>query len=148
MTRPAEAFVPTLPPSAGGPVWQTLSVDEALQLAGAGERRGLSSAGTAVRADRSGPDTVAGSAAGSRWHALIRPYTDSMQIVLLAAGICSLYPVKQPGTGLLLIYPAAALPVIMAAEIRKARLRRPIRTVAGAGVRAPLAAAAASGAFP
>lgn len=148
MTRPAEAFVPALPPSAGGPVWQTLSVDEASQLAGAEEQRGLSSAETAARADRSGPDKVAESAAEFHWHAFIRQYTGSMQILLLAAGICSLYPLKRLGTGLLLIYPAVALSITVAADIRKALLRRPIRTVAGASVRVPLAAAPASGAFP
>ena len=38
-----------------------------------------------------------------RWHAFVRQYRDPMQIVLLAAGIGSLYPLKQLGTGILLI---------------------------------------------
>jgi P-type Ca2+ transporter type 2C len=38
-----------------------------------------------------------------RWHAFLRQYNDSMQIGLLAAGIGSLYPLKQLGTGILLI---------------------------------------------
>src|SRR5271166_3389422 len=38
-----------------------------------------------------------------RWHAFVRQYRDPMQLVLLAAGIGSLYPLKQLGTGLLLI---------------------------------------------
>jgi P-type Ca2+ transporter type 2C len=38
-----------------------------------------------------------------RWHAFFRQYRDPMQLVLLAAGIGSLYPLKQLGTGVLLI---------------------------------------------
>ena len=38
-----------------------------------------------------------------RWHAFVRQYRDPMQLVLLAAGIGSLYPLKQLGTGILLI---------------------------------------------
>ena len=38
-----------------------------------------------------------------RWHAFVRQYADPMQLVLLAAGIGSLYPLKQLGTGILLI---------------------------------------------
>src|SRR4029078_6207341 len=37
------------------------------------------------------------------WPASLREYRDRMQIVLLAAGIGSLYPLKQLGTGVLLI---------------------------------------------
>src|SRR5271165_876806 len=33
-----------------------------------------------------------------RWHAFVRQYADPMQLVLLAAGIGSLYPLKQLGT--------------------------------------------------
>ncbi|HEX9353384.1 MAG TPA: cation-transporting P-type ATPase [Streptosporangiaceae bacterium] len=32
------------------------------------------------------------------WHAFLRQYRDPMQIVLLAAGIGSLYPLRQLGT--------------------------------------------------
>jgi Ca2+-transporting ATPase len=38
-----------------------------------------------------------------RWHAFFRQYRDPMQIVLVAAGTGSLYPLKQLGTGILLI---------------------------------------------
>ena len=38
-----------------------------------------------------------------RWHAFVRQCADPMQLVLLAVGIGSLYPLKQLGTGLLLI---------------------------------------------
>src|SRR5262249_49773244 len=39
-----------------------------------------------------------------RWHAFVRQYRDPMQIVLLVAGIGSLYPLKELGTGLVLLF--------------------------------------------
>jgi Ca2+-transporting ATPase len=66
-------------------------------------QRGLSSAEAAARAQRFGPNEFAAGRAESRWHAFIRQYRDPMQVVLLAAGIGSLYPLKQLGTGILLI---------------------------------------------
>jgi Ca2+-transporting ATPase len=64
---------------------------------------GLSSAEAATRAQRFGPNKLAESRAEPRWHAFVRRYRDPMQIVLLAAGVCGLYPLKQLGTGILLI---------------------------------------------
>jgi Ca2+-transporting ATPase len=66
-------------------------------------QRGLSSAEAAARAGRFGPNELAAGRAESRWHAFVRQYRDPMQLVLLAAGIGSLYPLKQLGTGILLI---------------------------------------------
>lgn len=147
MTR-TEAFVPTLRAAPTGPCGKTLSADEALQPAGVEEQQGLSSAETAVRADRFGPDKAAESAAEFHRHAFNRQYTDSLQIVLLAAGVSWLYPLKRFGTGRLLANLAVALSIIVVPEIRKALLRRPIGTVAEADVRAPLVAAPACAAFP
>ena len=39
----------------------------------------------------------------SRWRAFIRQYADPMQIVLLVAGVVSLYPLKEFETGIVLI---------------------------------------------
>jgi Ca2+-transporting ATPase len=66
-------------------------------------QRGLSSAEAAARAQRFGPNRFAASPGEPRWHAFLRQYRDPMQLVLLAAGIGSLYPLKQLGTGVLLI---------------------------------------------
>jgi Ca2+-transporting ATPase len=66
-------------------------------------QRGLSSAEAAARAQRFGPNKLAAAKAEPRWHAFFRQYRDPMQIVLLTAGIGSIYPLKQLGTGLLLI---------------------------------------------
>jgi Ca2+-transporting ATPase len=66
-------------------------------------RHGLSSAEAVSRADQFGPNTLVAARAEPRWRAFIRQYSDLMQIVLLVAGILSLYPLDQLGTGVLLI---------------------------------------------
>ena len=91
------------PPAAGELAWHTLSADQVLRSEGADGQRGLSSAEAAARAQRFGPNKLAAAKAEPRWHAFGRQYRDPMQIVLLAAGIGSLYPLKQLGTGILLI---------------------------------------------
>ena len=91
------------PPAAGELAWHTLSADQVLRSEGANAQRGLSSAEAAARARRFGPNKLAAAKAEPRWHAFLRQYRDPMQIVLLAAGIGSLYPLKQLGTGILLI---------------------------------------------
>ncbi len=83
--------------------WHTLGADQVLHSEGVDRRRGLSSAEAAARAQRSGPNKLAAGKAEPPWHAFLRQYHDPMQIGLLAAGIGSIYPLKQLGTGVLLI---------------------------------------------
>ena len=83
--------------------WHTLSAEEVLRAEEADPRHGLSSAEAASRADRFGPNTLAAGRAEPRWRAFIRQYSDPMQIVLLVVGLLSLFPLRQLGTGLLLI---------------------------------------------
>src|SRR5207248_1951951 len=83
--------------------WHTLSAEEVLRAEQADPRYGLSSAEAGSRADRFGPNTLAAGRAEPRWRAFIRQYSDPMQIVLLVAGLVSLYPLNQLGTGVLLI---------------------------------------------
>jgi P-type Ca2+ transporter type 2C len=90
-------------PADGEPAWHTLGADQVLHSEGVDGQRGLSSAEAAVRAERFGPNEFAAGQTEPRWHAFGRQYADPMQLVLLAAGIGSLYPLKQLGTGLLLI---------------------------------------------
>src|SRR6516164_9156347 len=90
-------------PPAGELARHTLSADQVLHSEGADAQRGLSSAEAAARTRRFGPNKLAGGRAEPRWHAFVRQYRDPMQLVLLAAGIGSLYPLKQYGTGILLI---------------------------------------------
>ena len=91
------------PPADGELAWHTLSADQVLRSEGVDGQRGLSSAEAASRARRFGPNKLAAAKAEPRWHAFLRQYRDPMQIVLLAAGVGSLYPLKQLGTGILLI---------------------------------------------
>jgi P-type Ca2+ transporter type 2C len=127
------------PLAAGELEWHTLGADQVLQSEGVDGQRGLSSAEAAARAERFGPNTLAAGQVESRWHAFARQYADPMQLVLLAAGIGSLYPLKQLGTGLLLILltlfnaveglqqegkAAAAVSALQKMVIIKARVRR------------------------
>jgi P-type Ca2+ transporter type 2C len=127
------------PPAVGEPAWHTLGADQVLRSEGVDEQRGLSSAEAAARAQRFGPNEFAGGKTESRWHAFVRQYRDPMQLVLLAAGIGSLYPLKQLGTGILLILltlfnaveglhqegkAAAAVAALQKMVIIKARVRR------------------------
>src|SRR6516225_8697884 len=91
------------PPAPGDLAWHTLGADQVLRTEGVDGQRGLSSAEAAARAQRFGPNEFAAGRSESRWHAFLRQYRDPMQIVLVAAGIGSLYPLKQLGTGILLI---------------------------------------------
>ena len=88
---------------ASGLAWHTLSVERVLRAEGVYAQRGLSSAEAAARAGRFGPNKLAAGRAEPGWHAFIRQYSDAMQIVLLAAGVLSLFPLRQLGTGILLI---------------------------------------------
>ena len=92
-----------LEPQASGLAWHTLSVERVLRAEEVDAQRGLSSAEAASRAGRFGPNTLAAGRAEPRWHAFIRQYSDPMQIVLLTAGVLSLFPLRQLGTGILLI---------------------------------------------
>ena len=127
------------PPASGELAWHTLSADQVLRSEGVDGQRGLSSAEAAARAQRFGPNEFAAGQAESRWHAFFRQYRDPMQVVLLAAGIGSLYPLKQLGTGILLILltlfnavmglhqegkAAAAVAALQKMVIIKARVRR------------------------
>jgi P-type Ca2+ transporter type 2C len=130
---------PGRPPAAGELAWHTLGADQVLHSEGVERQRGLSSAEAAARAGRYGPNKFAAGHTETRWHAFIRQYRDPMQLVLLAAGIGSLYPLKQLGTGILLILltlfnaveglhqegkAAAAVAALQKMVIIKARVRR------------------------
>jgi magnesium-transporting ATPase (P-type) len=94
---------PAGPAQPGGLAWHTLSAGQVLESAGTDRRRGLSTPEAAARTRRYGPNKLAAGKTEPRWQAFARQYRDPMQIVLLAAGVGSLYPLKQIGTGILLI---------------------------------------------
>jgi Ca2+-transporting ATPase len=91
------------PPPPGEVAWHILSPDEVLRSEGTDRLGGLSSAEAVARSRRFGPNKLAAVKTEPRWRAFLRQYRDPMQVVLLVAGIGSLYPLKQLGTGLLLI---------------------------------------------
>jgi Ca2+-transporting ATPase len=83
--------------------WHTLDpADVAVRLE-VDPASGLSSEAAATRLASVGPNKFAEAAVEPRWRAFVRQYRDPMQIVLLVAGIGSLYPLKELGTGLVLL---------------------------------------------
>ena len=119
--------------------WHTLGADQVLHSEEVDGQHGLSSAEAAARAQRFGPNKLAEGRAEPRWRAFVRQYRDPMQLVLLAAGIGSLYPLKQLGTGILLVLltlfnaveglhqegkAASAVAALQKTMIIKARVRR------------------------
>jgi Ca2+-transporting ATPase len=93
-----------VPSQADTRLWHTLTAERVLAEERVDERSGLSPAEAAARAARFGPNTFTAVKAESRLHAFIRQFADPMQIVLLVAGIGSLYPLKEWETGILLIF--------------------------------------------
>src|SRR4051794_22865915 len=131
----------TAPPAAvtEAPNWHVLTAQGATQELHVEPERGLSTEEAAQRLARYGPNKFAEAKSEPRWHAFLRQYRDPMQIVLLAAGVISIYPVKQPGTGIMILAltllnavlglsqegkAAAAVAALAKMMIIKARVRR------------------------
>ncbi len=70
---------------------------------GADALEGLSTAEADTRTAQFGPNRFTAAQSETRIHAFLRQYADPMQLVLLVAGIGSLYPLKEIGTGILLL---------------------------------------------
>jgi P-type Ca2+ transporter type 2C len=64
---------------------------------------GLTSAEAASRLERYGPNKFAEAKPEPRWRSFVRQYYDAMQIVLLVAGVASIVPLGQYGTGIMLL---------------------------------------------
>jgi P-type Ca2+ transporter type 2C len=91
-------------PAVGQPPWHVLDGSEVARALGVDPEQGLSSAEAAKRLDQNGPNKFAEAKTEPRWHAFIRQYRDPMQIVLLVAGLGSIWPVHELGTGLVIIF--------------------------------------------
>src|SRR3954454_6727936 len=102
------------------PVWHVLSIEGAVRELGVEPESGLTSAEAAERLARFGPNKFTEAKAESRWHAFLRQYQDPMQIVLLAAGLISIYPVKQAGTGIVILLLTLLNAVLGLSQERKA----------------------------
>ena len=98
-----------LPRRARGPrtrtvAWYALEPGAVTERLNVSAESGLSGAEAASRLAGVGPNKFAEVAVEPRWRAFVRQYRDPMQIVLLIAGIGSLYPLKELGTGLVLLF--------------------------------------------
>src|SRR3954449_5977334 len=120
-------------------VWHVLSREGAVRELGVEPERGLTSEEAGERLQRYGPNRFAEAKAEPRWQAFVRQYQDPMQIVLLVAGVISIYPVKKPTTGMVILLltmlnavlglnqegkAAAAVAALAKMMIVKARVRR------------------------
>ncbi|HKE81005.1 MAG TPA: cation-transporting P-type ATPase [Solirubrobacteraceae bacterium] len=135
----------TPPPAADEPApeavqtWHVLAPEAVAQQQGVDPARGLTGDEAAERLARFGPNRFAEAKTEPRWHAFLRQYEDPMQIVLVVAGVISIYPVKQPGTGIVILLltlvnavlglnqegkAAAAVAALAKMMIVKARVRR------------------------
>src|SRR5262245_66439795 len=85
--------------------WHTLEPVDVTGRLEVDPASGLSDAEAASRLASVGPNKFAEAAVEPRWRAFVRQYRDPMQIVLLVAGIGSLYPLKELGTGRVLLFP-------------------------------------------
>ena len=103
MTTPTGAPPSGLESGSDGTAWHALSTGSVLQAEQVDEREGLSAAEVQARTQRFGPNKFDAGKAEARWHVFLRQYADPMQIVLLVAGVGSLYPLKELGTGILLL---------------------------------------------
>ena len=83
--------------------WHALAPDEALRQQAVTPEPGLTSAEAESRRGRFGANRFAEPPKEPRWQAFLRQYSDPMQIVLLAAGILSLFLPGQVPTGIVLI---------------------------------------------
>jgi Ca2+-transporting ATPase len=90
-------------PATNGTAWHVMSREAAVEELHVTPDQGLTSDEAAERLARYGPNKFAEAKAESRYHAFLRQYKDPMQIVLLAAGVISMYPVKQYGTGVMIL---------------------------------------------
>ncbi|HET9345614.1 MAG TPA: cation-transporting P-type ATPase [Candidatus Limnocylindrales bacterium] len=83
--------------------WHALAPEEALSRQSVSVDAGLTTAEAEARRGRFGSNKFAEGAKEPRWQAFLRQYRDPMQIVLLIAGVISLFLPGQVPTGVVLI---------------------------------------------
>ena len=119
--------------------WFALEGDAVAAELGVDTQAGLSPAEAATRLETYGPNAFVAAETEPRWRAFVRQYRDPMQIVLLVAGIGSIWPLHELGTGLVLLFltlfnavlglnqegkAAAAVAALQKMMIVKAKVRR------------------------
>ncbi len=83
--------------------WHAMGPEDALRQQGVDAEQGLSAAEVASRTTKYGLNRFEEGAKEPRWQAFLRQYRDPMQVVLLAAGVVSLFIPNQFATGVVLI---------------------------------------------
>jgi P-type Ca2+ transporter type 2C len=131
--------VPEAPPEAAEGPWYELPGDKVAASMQVDPAKGLTSEEAAARLETYGPNKFAEGKTEPRWHTFVRQYYDPMQIVLLVAGVGSIWPLKQYGTGFVLLLltvfnailglqqegkAAAAVAALQKMMIIKAKVRR------------------------
>ena len=119
--------------------WFALPGETVATDLGVDTHSGLASDEAARRLEQYGPNAFVAATGEPRWRAFVRQYRDPMQIVLLVAGIGSIWPLHELGTGLVLLFltlfnavlglnqegkAAAAVAALQKMMIIKARVRR------------------------
>jgi P-type Ca2+ transporter type 2C len=130
---------PDAPPQPAAGSWYELPGEQVATSMEVDPDQGLTAAEAARRLETYGPNRFAEGKAEPRWRAFVRQYRDPMQIVLLVAGIGSLWPLHQYGTGIMLVLltvlnavlglnqegkAAAAVAALQKMMIIKAKVRR------------------------
>jgi Ca2+-transporting ATPase len=131
--------VPEAPTEAAEGPWYELPGDKVAASMHVDPAKGLTSEEAAARLETNGPNKFAEGKTEPRWHAFVRQYYDPMQIVLLVAGVGSIVPLGQYGTGIVLLLltvfnavlglqqegkAAAAVAALQKMMIVKAKVRR------------------------
>src|SRR6188472_4084785 len=119
--------------------WFALDGDHVASELGVDVHSGLAPDDASKRLEQYGPNAFTAAETEPRWQAFVRQYRDPMQIVLLVAGIGSIWPLKELGTGLVLLFltlfnavlglnqegkAAAAVAALQKMMIVKARVQR------------------------
>jgi P-type Ca2+ transporter type 2C len=83
--------------------WYELPGEKVAESMHVDPAKGLTSEEAAARLEQYGPNKFAEGKTEPRWRAYVRQYYDPMQIVLLVAGVGSIVPLGQYGTGIMLL---------------------------------------------
>jgi P-type Ca2+ transporter type 2C len=83
--------------------WFALDGEQVAGELGVDVHNGLAPDEASKRLERYGPNAFTAAETEPRWRAFVRQYRDPMQIVLLVAGIGSIWPLHELGTGLVLL---------------------------------------------
>src|SRR4051812_26468668 len=87
-----------------GKKWFAMPGEEVAEDLGVDAHAGLAPEEVERRLGQYGPNAFIAAEGEPRWRAFVRQYRDPMQIVLLVAGIGSIWPLHELGTGLVLLF--------------------------------------------